>query len=506
VTVRVIRSAPVQEPVVGSRVALVSYDGDPQGPRTRPCGAATKRKWADVAAEGIAQRGTAVPGAATPVESPEAAEQTGPEGPREPAGPPESAAQAPETPLTRAFAPFHAELLEFRRDIHMHPELSFQEHRTTERVARRLRAAGLEPRLLEGTGLVCDVGEGPARTALRADIDALPLEDRTGLPWASTVPEAAHACGHDVHLTALMGAGLVLDRLHRTRPGGLGGAVRLVFQPAEEVTPGGALSTIAQGALDGVERAFALHCDPNVDVGRVGSRIGPITAAGDTVVIRLSGHGGHTSRPHLTEDLVYALGRLATDLPATLSRLIDPRHAISLVWGHIEAGHAPNAIPGEGLLTGTLRCLDVDGWNQVAEVLPDLVDRIAGPYGVEVDLDHRRGVPPVVNTEDEVTLAEAAIRGELGPDTVQLTPQSMGGEDFAWYLTSRPGALIRLGTRTPGGTTYDLHQGDFTVDERALESGVRVFTSIALRALAADAAREQAGPADDAAATGSAGG
>ncbi|WP_156914109.1 amidohydrolase [Brevibacterium album] len=383
---------------------------------------------------------------------------------------------------------FHDELLEFRRDIHAHPELSFAEHRTTAAIADRLRAAGLAPRLLEGTGLVCDVGEGPALTALRADIDALPLADTTGLPWASTVPDVAHACGHDVHLTSLLGAGLVLESLHRSTPGGLGGTIRLIFQPAEEVTPGGALTTIAQGALDGVERAFALHCDPNVDVGRVGSRIGPITAAGDTVVIRLSGHGGHTSRPHLTEDLVYALGRLATDLPATLSRLIDPRHAISLVWGHIEAGHAPNAIPGEGLLTGTLRCLDVDGWNQVADVLPDLVDRIAGPYGVEVDLDHRRGVPPVVNTEEEVTLAEAAIREELGADTVQLTPQSMGGEDFAWYLTSRPGALVRLGTRTPGGRTYDLHQGDFTVDERALAAGVRVFCAIALRSLALDAA------------------
>src|SRR5690606_8990975 len=153
------------------------------------------------------------------------------------------------------------------------------------------------------------------------------------------------------------------------------------------------------------------------------------------------------------------------------SRLIDPRHAISLVWGHIESGHAPNAIPSTGLLSGTLRCLDVDGWNQVAEVLPDLVERIAGPYGVDVDLDHRRGVPPVVNTEDEVALAEAAVRDALGPDSVLLTPQSMGGEDFAWYLTRTPGALLRLGTRTPGGRTYDLHQGDLVVDERAILAG-----------------------------------
>lgn len=384
-------------------------------------------------------------------------------------------------------AEFDDELIAFRRDIHAHPELSFEEHRTTRVIADRLRAAGLVPEFVTPTGLICDVGEGPVSAVLRADIDALPLDDLTGLDWASTVPEVAHACGHDVHLAALLGAGLALDRLHRETPGGLGATIRLVFQPAEEVTPGGALTMIGEGVLEGVRRSYALHCDPNVDVGSVGSRIGPITAAGDTVIIRLNGHGGHTSRPHLTEDLVYALSRLATDLPATLSRLIDPRHAISLVWGHIESGHAPNAIPSTGLLTGTLRCLDVDGWNQVAEVLPDLVDRIAGPYGVEVDLDHRRGVPPVVNTEPEVSLAEAAVREVLGPESVQLTPQSMGGEDFAWYLAHTPGALIRLGTRTPGGRTYDLHQGDLVIDERAIAAGARVLCAIALRAIADDA-------------------
>src|SRR5699024_8212467 len=173
------------------------------------------------------------------------------------------------------------------------------------------------------------------------------------------------------HLTALLRAVLALPRLPQSVPGGRGGRVRLIFQPGEEVTPGGALRVISQGVLDDVPEVYAVHCDPNVDIGKVGSRIGAITAAGDTVIIRLSGHGGHTSRPHLTEDLVYALGKLATDLPSTLGRLIDPRHAISLVWGEISAGHAANVVPSEGILRGTLRCLDVDGWNQVAEVLPE---------------------------------------------------------------------------------------------------------------------------------------
>jgi amidohydrolase len=375
------------------------------------------------------------------------------------------------------------DLVEFRRDIHAHPELSFREFRTTDRIVDRLTEAGLEPQRLERTGVFCDVGEGPLVLALRADIDALPLEDLTGGPFASTNPGVAHACGHDMHLSILVGAGLVLDELHRSLPHGLGGRVRLIFQPAEEVTPGGALSVIRQGVLDGVPRIIALHCDPNIDVGRIGSRIGAITAAGDTVIVRLKGQGGHTSRPHLTQDLVYALGKIATDLPATLHRLIDPRHAISLVWGAIEAGHAPNVVPTEGSIMGTLRCLDVDGWNQVAEVLPKLVERTTEAFGVDVELEHRRGVPPVVNTEPEVALVDAAVREELGESSVQLTPQSMGGEDFAWYLTHCPGALVRLGTRTPGGHTYDIHQSDFVADEDALGVGVRVLCATALKAI-----------------------
>src|SRR5699024_5217405 len=182
---------------------------------------------------------------------------------------------------------------------------------------------------------------------LRADIDALPVDDLIDEDFRSTVPGVAHACGHDVHLTSLIGAGIALQRLHESRPGGLGGRVRLIFQPGEEVTPGGALRVISQGVLDDVPEVYAVHCDPNVDIGKVGSRIGAITAAGDTVIIRLSGHGGHTSRPHLTEDLVYALGKLATDLPSTLGRRIDPRHALSLAWGEISAGPAANAVPSE---------------------------------------------------------------------------------------------------------------------------------------------------------------
>ncbi|WGW10844.1 amidohydrolase [Saxibacter everestensis] len=377
---------------------------------------------------------------------------------------------------------YHA-LTEFRRDLHQHPELSNQEYLTTQKIIEALRSTGLKPKALGGTGVVCDVGSGPIALALRGDIDALPVPDRTTTTFRSVNPGVAHACGHDVHATALLGTGQVLEDLHQQLSGGLGGTIRLIFQPAEEVTPGGAISVIDQGALDEVPRILALHCDPNLDVGKVGTRIGAITAAGDTVRVVLRGKGGHTSRPHLTQDLVFALAQVATQVPTALARLIDARHSVSLVWGTISSGVAPNVVPGSGSLSGTLRCLDVDGWHQAAELLPTIVEQIAGPYGVEVELDHKRGVPPVVNTEIEMGLMEAAIREELGANSIVLTPQSMGGEDFAWYLTHVPGAMARLGTRTPGGTTYDIHQGDYEVDERALGYGIRVLTASALKAL-----------------------
>ena len=377
--------------------------------------------------------------------------------------------------------PLLPELIEFRRDLHAHPELSFKEFRTTDRLVARLEAAGLKPRRLEGTGVVVDVGEGPIATALRGDIDALPIIEETGLPFASTNHGVTHACGHDVHTTTMLGVALVLHAMHRSEP--LGGTVRIIFQPAEETMPGGALSCIAQGVLDGVPRIMALHCDPKIDVGHIGTRIGAITSASDTIKIELTGRGGHTSRPHLTEDLVFALSQIAVSVPAVLSRRIDVRSAVSVVWGQISAGSAPNAIPASGYMAGTMRCLDRDAWHGAGELLDSVVQQVAAPYGVDVHLEHTRGVPPVVNSEHETALIEAAARAELGEHAVVLTPQSMGGEDFAWFLADLPGAMMRLGTRTPGGEEYDLHRGDYIVDERALGNGIKVLAGAALRTI-----------------------
>lgn len=375
------------------------------------------------------------------------------------------------------------ELVAVRRDLHAHPEVAHTEMRTTALVADRLRATGLRPHLLPGTGLICDIGPGAVETgrkrvALRADLDALPVPDTCGEPWHSTVAGVSHACGHDVHTAVVLGAGLVLAELTHELPAG----VRLIFQAAEEVQPGGAVAAVEAGAMDGVGHVFALHCDPRVDAGRLGSRPGPITAASDPVAVTLTAEGGHTSRPHLTGDVVFALGQVITQVPAVLGRRLDPRAGVNLTWGHVHAGTAGNAIPSTGTVRGTLRCLEPRAWEEAGAVLQEAVEHVVAPYRVQVDVQHLRGVPPVENEPHATRLLEAAARDVLGPDAVEATEQSLGGEDFAWLLTRAPGAMARLGTRVPGGRSYDLHRGDFSVDESAIATGARVLARVALLA------------------------
>jgi amidohydrolase len=389
-----------------------------------------------------------------------------------------------------------AELIEFRRDLHAHPEVGYEEYRTTRRVALRLAAAGLRPVVLpKGTGLIVDIGgnehdRGAAQrpvVALRADLDALAMADEKDVPYRSTVDGVCHACGHDVHTTILLGTGLFLAA--QAAQGLLPGKVRLIFQPAEEV-PGGALDVLAAGGISSVGRIFALHCDPRTDVGKVGVRAGPITAACDRISVRVTGPGGHTARPHLTADLVYALGKIVTELPAALSRRVDPRSSLSLVWGRVSAGTAANAIPDEGIAEGTVRCLDDDAWHGAPGLLQELIDSVASAYGVSAELSYSRNVPPTVNDAMSSAMLSAAVEQTLGPDAVVSTPQSLGGEDFAWYLESVPGAYARLGVRTPGAAQQlDIHQPAFDVDERAIGVGIHVMAATAINALWDDSTR-----------------
>jgi amidohydrolase len=376
-------------------------------------------------------------------------------------------------------------MVDLRRDIHAHPELAWQEVRTSALVTYELVRAGLAPSALPGgTGVVCDIvgdGDGPT-VALRADLDALPIDDEKDVPYRSSIAGVAHACGHDAHTAVVLGAGLGLARL--AAAGELPGRVRLVFQPAEEVSPGGAEAALAAGALDGVGRIFALHCDPGVDAGAVGVGVGPITAAMDSITVRLSGPGGHTARPQLTVDLVAALADVVVRTPALLSRRVDPRAGLSLVWGSVTAGSAHNVIPQHGEACGTIRALDRSAWASAAELIPQLVEEIAVPYQAQVEINYRREVPPAVNDPEATQVFRAAAAALLGPLSVRETSQSMGAEDFAWFLARVPGVLARLGVRRPGTLdAADLHCGDFDVDEAAIGCGARLLVVAAMSAL-----------------------
>jgi amidohydrolase len=398
--------------------------------------------------------------------------------------------------LTEALDAFLArhetDLIGFRRDLHAHPELGHAEHRTTRLVADRLTAAGLRPVLLPGmTGLYADIGAGEPRVALRADLDALPMDDEKDVPYRSVNPGVCHACGHDAHTTMLAGAGEFLAE--RAAAGLLPGGVRLIFQPAEEAAHG-ATGVIGAGALDSVGRIYALHCDPRLDVGLVGVRAGAITSACDKVKITLAGPGGHTARPHLTADMVYALGKIVTEVPAALARRVDPRAGLSLVWGHVSSGTAANAIPDEGIVEGTVRCLDTEVWRSAIALIEDLAQSVAVQYGVTAKVEYLSATPPTVNDAESAAMIATAVTAALGAAAVTDTPQSLGGEDFAWYLHLVPGAMARLGTRTPGTLTGgDLHQPTFDIDERAIGAGIRVLSALAAQA---------AVPGDQAATTG----
>jgi amidohydrolase len=385
--------------------------------------------------------------------------------------------------IVRLTGALNERLIAIRRDIHAHPEVGNHEHRTTALIVDHLERAGLVAKVLPvGTGAYCDVLPGgfddsSGLVGLRADIDALTIPDGKAVDYASKNPGVCHACGHDVHTAILLGVGIVLSRLRDL--GLLPRGVRLIFQPAEETSPGGALDAIEGGVLHDLTEIYALHCDPRTDVGEIALRVGPITSAVDQVNIVLRGTGGHTSRPHLTQDIIGALGALGTMTQLLLSRRIDPRSGVSLMWGSIHAGSVANAIPRTGEIVGTLRALDAEGWQQAKQLIPELAAEIVRPFGVEVDVAVTEGVPPAVNHSRGVRRLARAAEEMLGPDSVTATEQSLGGEDFSWMLQQVPGALGRLGVRTPGEICPDIHQPTFVVDERSISTGLKVLAEVA---------------------------
>lgn len=391
----------------------------------------------------------------------------------------------PEHPLSDLVGRRADELVALRRHLHAHPELSGEEHDTTELLVERLRAAGLDPSVLpSGTGVVCDVGAGTdaPTVALRGDIDALAMPDDKDVPYRSRRDGVAHACGHDVHTVIILGAGLALDEWLRG-PAAPAGRVRLIFEPSEEQVPGGAVEVIATGALDGIRSVFGLHCDPKLDAGSVGVRTGALTYAADLVEVLLSGPGGHTARPRLTVDLVDVAARVVREVPPHLAAIATDSEML-LVFGAITAGDAANVIPTRAELRGSLRTPDRELWHRAEELLRASIATIVEPTGAGWELNHRRGVPPVINHDHETALLAMAAEEVLGADGVTTTPRSVGGDSFSWYLERTGGTYGRLGTHPPGLVDrFDLHAGTFDVDESVIPLGAEILARAALAAL-----------------------
>jgi amidohydrolase len=395
------------------------------------------------------------------------------------------------------------ELIALRRLLHTQPEESGAEHLTTELLVERLRLEGLRPVVMStGTGVVCDLSLDPGAepdptvmpmVALRADIDALAMDDLVTADYRSRHPGFAHACGHDVHTAAVLGAAIALREWSASHP--RHGIVRLIFEPAEETMPGGAVDVIADGWLRDVRAIFGVHCDPKLDVGRFGLRAGPLTSAADQFEITLRGPGGHTARPQLTVDLVRWTGRVADRLAAEV-RALAPSDVI-LVFGAVHAGAAANVIPVTATLRGSFRTADRATWARGEALMRAALERILADVDADHDhdpdqgrppaweLDYRRGLPPVVNDAGTTALVERTATAEFGPESVVDTPQSMGGDSFAWYTEEVPGTYVRLGTHDPadGGQRLDLHSATFDVDERAIVLGAALLASCALVAL-----------------------
>ena len=378
-------------------------------------------------------------------------------------------------------------LVSLRRDLHRHPEVGWEEHRTSALVASLLADHGLSPTIRHGTALVYDVPVGASPDpeggciALRADIDALPIPDEKTVPYRSHVPGVSHSCGHDAHTTILVGVAQALVALGSSLPPG---RVRLVFQPAEEKIPGGAEPLCALGVMDGVDAIFAVHCEPTLPVGTIGLRVGPTTSAAALVRIRLEGPGGHSARPSTTTDLIRVVGEVLTRLPDLVTDHTGPDQPARLVFGQVNAGLVFNVIPSAAELTGSLRTSSRTAWEAGQSLLAPALSEILAGSGAEFDLELIRYAPNLVNDAAATALFERAASDALGPDGVRLVEQSAGAEDFAWYLDRAPGAYGRLGVRSPEAAIAPaLHTSRFDIDERALSVGIRVLIHLVDRFL-----------------------
>ena len=368
------------------------------------------------------------------------------------------------------------ELLELRQHLHSHPELSGEEHQTAALVAGELRSLGW--RVQEGvgrTGVLAELGpdEGPT-VGLRVDMDALPVEERTGLPYASKRQGVMHACGHDLHTCTGLGVARLLAALPSLKS-----RVRLLFQPAEEIAQG-AIWMRDAGATKGLDALFGIHVVPNLPAGIVGIRRGCLTAAAGELEILVRGEGGHGARPHQSVDAIWMAAKVVTELQQAISRRLDALQPVVVSFGTVEGGRAFNVIADQVRLLGTVRCLDLDQHAMLPGWIEDTVQAICAGCGGSAEVRYRCIAPPVDNDVALTNLLERCAIERLGCDRVVLVEQpSLGAEDFAELLRDVPGMMMRLGVAGPDGCA-PLHNGAFALDETALAVGIEVLAATLL--------------------------
>ncbi|WP_288917212.1 amidohydrolase [uncultured Synechococcus sp.] len=367
-----------------------------------------------------------------------------------------------------------AALLDLRRHLHAHPELSGAEHHTAALVAGELRRLGW--RVQEGvgrTGVLAELGPSSGRAiGLRVDMDALPIEECTGLAFASTTPGLMHACGHDIHTAVGLGVAMLLAPL----AGQLSGTVRLLFQPAEE-TAEGARWMLAAGAIEGLSALLGLHVFPSIAVGSIGVRHGALTAAAAELELEVLGEAGHGARPHQSVDAIWIAARLVSGLQEAISRPLDALQPVVLSFGRIEGGRAFNVIADRVRLLGTLRCLDCELYEQLPAWVESTAAAICAAYGGQLKMQWRGIAPPVQNDPQLTRLLETIAVEQLGREQVlELAQPSLGAEDFAHYLNHLPGCMFRLGVAGLDGCA-PLHHGGFNPDEACMPVAVNLLAT-----------------------------
>jgi len=378
-------------------------------------------------------------------------------------------------------------LIGIRRRIHQHPELGFQEVETARLVADTLSGLGIAVQTGVGrTGVIGHLGQAPPTVALRADMDALPIQEENDVPYRSRVPGVMHACGHDAHVACLLGAAMLLAQ--DPPPG----QVRFLFQPSEEKQDeegkGGAMWLIEAGIMEDVDAIFALHCFSDVEVGKIGVRTGPVCAAVDTAHITIRGQGAHGAYPHVGLDPVLLASQVIMALHTIVSRRVRPIDPAVITVGMIHGGTAANIIPEEVTFSATIRSFGPD----VRRVLYREIDRacgIAKAMGGDYRLRIVEGYPPTVNDEAMTALVHQVAEELLGTEGVVAVDPTMGAEDFACYLAEAPGCFFRLGSGTPGEPPRVAHSPHFDIDERALPIGAAMLAAVAKRYLTSRVAR-----------------